>query len=157
MAARLDCTKYNDRSKCKLAEDGHSVEKRVCPNLSVRFSPTIDFGKNGHKEQEQRQTQKQEKMPRKKKWNGSIAKRLLFMDLRSGAIPLHSDEMSPMDVYLQRVEFTDFPYERFRNNLRSLRNWFLETNARSEEDAAALARDFTIRPIAARNTVNITN
>ena len=45
---------------------------------------------------------------------------LLEQDIKSGAIP-HDDEMAPEVVYLQRPEFAEFDFKRFRDRLADLR------------------------------------
>ena len=45
---------------------------------------------------------------------------LLEQDIKSGAIP-HYDEMAPEVVYLQRPEFAEFDFKRFRDRLADLR------------------------------------
>jgi hypothetical protein len=53
-------------------------------------------------------------------WRGSIARMLLEQDIKSGKIPDH-DEMAPEVVYMQRIEFADFEFRRFRDRLKDLR------------------------------------
>jgi hypothetical protein len=54
-------------------------------------------------------------------WRGSAAKMLLEQDdLKSGVIP-GDDEMAPEIVYLQRTEFGEFEFKRFRDRLADLR------------------------------------
>lgn len=81
-------------------------------------------------------------------WKTSDAKKLLELDLISGEIPLQSgdDGMDPMDVYLQRPEFSEFPYEYFRGRLLDMRKQITEKKALASVDAAALANDQKIHP-----------
>jgi hypothetical protein len=84
-------------------------------------------------------------MPPKKKdkppaWRNSKAKKLLEHDLRSGRIPLDND-MDPEDVYLQRPEFSEFEYARFRDRLRDLRLQMTGSINNAASDSAALAHD----------------
>jgi hypothetical protein len=53
-------------------------------------------------------------------WKGSRARMLLEQDILSGKIPDH-DEMEPEVVYMQRDEFTEFEFTRFRDRLKDLR------------------------------------
>jgi len=88
-------------------------------------------------------------MPKKKnevEWKDSLAKRLLWKDLFNGDIPLYSDEMGPQEVYLQRPEFSDFAYEKFRDHLNDLRKKVIEDKERAISDSAALAHDRQIFP-----------
>ena len=85
------------------------------------------------------------------KWAKSNAKALLRQDLRQGDIPLETKEMPPQDVYIQRTEFTKYPYNNFRANLQNLRIDIVEDDRRAAEEAAILARDMQIRPLAMAN------
>jgi hypothetical protein len=83
------------------------------------------------------------------KWQGSQARKLLVDDLVSGLIPLESKGdcgMQPRDVYNMRPEFREFPYEKFRDQLRSLRNQISKKKESALSDCAALAHDETIHP-----------
>jgi hypothetical protein len=53
-------------------------------------------------------------------WRNSNAKKLLEEDIKSGRIPLDPDIMDPEDVYLQRPEFSEFEFKRFRDRLHDL-------------------------------------
>jgi hypothetical protein len=79
-------------------------------------------------------------------WKHSEAKRLLVEDLKSGLIPLSTLEMPAQDVYLLRVEFTDFPFEKFRSNLHRLRQKIAEKMELADEEDAALAHDRALFP-----------
>jgi hypothetical protein len=59
--------------------------------------------------------------------------------------------MGPQDVYVQRPEFTEFAYERFRNNLLYLRKDITAKMALASSDSAALANDRSIHPKRAAN------
>ena len=84
-------------------------------------------------------------------WKNSKAKKLLWKDLMNEDIPLDAHEMSPEDVYLQRPEFSDFPYEQFRDRLNYLRKRIIEDKKLSASDSAALAHDRRIHPKKATN------
>lgn len=87
-------------------------------------------------------------MPKKTEttWKDSEAKRLLVQDLMSGEIPLDPNEMEPAQVYLQRPEFANFGYERFRDRLRDLRAQIRASKHHASSDSAALAHDRRIYP-----------
>lgn len=84
-------------------------------------------------------------MPRND-WKNSNAKKLLYDDLMSGKIPLTSSEMPPAEVYLQREEFSEFEYGRFRDRLRDLRRQIAQQNACAASESASLAHDRQIHP-----------
>ena len=86
-------------------------------------------------------------------WEYSAAKRLLLGDLRSGAIPLDSESMSPQVAYMQRPEYveSDPEYKRWASRLRSLREHVRDRNDRAASDSAALAHDRRIHPKPAFN------
>ena len=84
-------------------------------------------------------------------WQNSKAKKLLEKDLISGAIPLDRSDMEPSDVYLQRPEFADIEYGRFRARLLALRNQIKEKNDHAASDSASLTRDRHIHPKASHN------
>jgi len=81
-------------------------------------------------------------------WSCSLAKKLLEDDLNSGAIP---DEMDPKEVYVQRAEFSEFPYDRFRSNLRALRKNILQKKSNSVADYDSLVHDRKLYPKPSRN------
>lgn len=81
-----------------------------------------------------------------KTWKDSLARRLLEEDLTTGTIPLSSEQMGPREVYIQRHEFSEFPYENFQANLRSLRKSVQEKKNSSSFDSAALLHDRQIYP-----------
>jgi hypothetical protein len=82
----------------------------------------------------------------KKAWRSSKAKSLLTEDLVNETIPLSNDEMDAYDVYLSRVEFTEFPFNNFRNNLRALRKKIEEKRQLALEEDAALEHDRNLFP-----------
>jgi hypothetical protein len=82
----------------------------------------------------------------KKAWRSSKAKSLLTGDLVDGTIPLENEEMDAHDVYLSRVEFTDFPFESFRSNLRTLRKKIAEKRLLALEENEALDHDRHLFP-----------
>jgi hypothetical protein len=84
-------------------------------------------------------------------WKDSDAKRLLVQDLMSGEIPLDPNEMEPATVYLQRPEFADFRYERFRDRLRFLRAQIHASKHHASSDSAKLAHDRQIYPKKSNN------
>jgi hypothetical protein len=87
----------------------------------------------------------------KKTWRGSKAKSFLTEDLVDGTIPLSSDEMDAFDVYLSRVEFTEFPFENFKSNLRALRKKIQEKQELALEEYEALQHDRNLFPKNATN------
>ena len=96
-------------------------------------------------------------MPRKKKndgdpeWATSKAKMLLEKDLLSGSIPLDAADMEPREVYLQRPEFSEIEYTKFRTNLNSLRKSHREAQSLADSDLAALQHDLVLHPIKQTN------
>jgi hypothetical protein len=81
-----------------------------------------------------------------KGWRDSKAKSLLKKDLVDGTIPLSNAEMDAVDVYLSRVEFTEFRFENFRSNLRALRKKIKEKKRLACEEKAALEHDRILFP-----------
>jgi hypothetical protein len=74
-------------------------------------------------------------------WNKSKAKGLLEEDMKSGRIPLDEGDMDANDIYMQRHEFSDFKFEQFATNLKSLRKAHLIKIDCANSDSAALAHD----------------
>jgi hypothetical protein len=88
-------------------------------------------------------------MAKKKKedaWATSKARKLLAEDLMTGKIPLNRTEMGPQEVYVQRPEFAEFDYKKFRNNLNYLRNDIIARKALAVSESTALANDRRIYP-----------
>jgi hypothetical protein len=83
----------------------------------------------------------------KKALRSSKAKSLLTEDLVNDTIPLSNDEMDAYDVYLSRVEFTEFAFENFRSNLRTLRKKIGEKRLLALEEAEALEHDRNLFPL----------
>lgn len=73
-------------------------------------------------------------------WRNSKAKKLLEEDIKHGRIPLDHN-MDPHHVYLQRPEFAEFEYARFRARLRDLRTVIIDKVDCAASDSAALAHD----------------
>lgn len=79
-------------------------------------------------------------------WKKSKAKKLLFVDLSDGTIPLDAKDMPPQTVYLQRPEFSEIQYERFRTNLNDMRKNIRAKKTHAASDSVALAHDRAIHP-----------
>jgi len=73
-------------------------------------------------------------------WKDSDAQKLLVQDLSNGTIP-SDGSMDPKDVYLQRTEFTEFPYHGFASRLLSLRNSIQTKKDFAAADSALLVHD----------------
>lgn len=83
------------------------------------------------------------------KWRNSAAKRLLEEALNNGSIPLSASEMAPDVVYIQHIQFNDFPYPQFRDRLRDMRKRIHEAKQQAASDSDALDRDMQRHPRAA--------
>lgn len=80
-------------------------------------------------------------------WSWDKCKDYLTKEILDGNIP---STMKPKDVYALHPQFKAHKYERFRDNLRSLRNRLEVWGARSAEDQQQLEQDLLSHPI---NTV----
>lgn len=85
----------------------------------------------------------QEKKTKVSPWRQSKAKKLLIKGILDGLYP---SSMKPQQVYLLRTEFQDYPYERFRDNLKNLRAALKRDTERADSDHAALMSDLELHP-----------
>lgn len=80
------------------------------------------------------------------KWANSKAKKLLLQDLSDGTIPLDAEDMGPQTVYMQRPEFAEIPYNRFRDRLNNMRKTIRLSKMQASSDGNALAHDRVAHP-----------
>ena len=89
-------------------------------------------------------------MPKTKKepaWNKSLAKELLYQDLKNGVIPLNSKTLSVKEVVAMRPEFGgDDPtnLKKFSQRLRSARKFVADRKGRAESDRLGIEHDLAI-------------
>jgi len=79
-------------------------------------------------------------------WANSETKKVLRMMLRSGEIPLSSEQMPPDIVYWQDPSFAASPYEKSRDRLNAYRKEFKKKKALAADDLAALQSDRLLYP-----------
>lgn len=89
---------------------------------------------------------KEKKKTKEVPWSKTEARKLLYKDLTDGTIPLDTNDMAPQVVYLQRPEYSDIEYERFRDRLCDMRKHIQESRDHAASDDAALAHDRAIFP-----------
>ena len=76
-----------------------------------------------------------------KNWINSEAKQLLRSDIITGRV---IGTMPPDEVYAMREEYKDYPFDRFKNNLKRLREAIQKGYKRVQDDCIAYSHDMTI-------------
>lgn len=70
-------------------------------------------------------------------WKNSVAKKLLYKDIKEGRVPLNSREMPLQEIYCMHPEYADYKYEKFSSRVSSTRKTIRKNILRAEEDKAA--------------------
>jgi hypothetical protein len=78
-------------------------------------------------------------------WKDSEAKKVLKKDIIDGVV---KSTDRPIDVWNSRDIYKAYPKSNFATNLRNLRKAIAKSQSRAEEDAAAVANDLRIHPVA---------
>jgi len=79
----------------------------------------------------------------KVKWKKSIAKQMLYKDIREGRVPLESKDadgkatMNLKDIYEMHPEYAEYHYDKFSSRLSSLRKTIKDCNHRAGLDQEA--------------------
>jgi hypothetical protein len=71
------------------------------------------------------------------KWKDSQARRLLYMDILKGNIPMDNETMTAEEIFIQRPEFAAYDIDKFRSRLTTVRKQIKERNDRAAEDKKA--------------------
>jgi hypothetical protein len=82
-------------------------------------------------------------------WAQSRAKELLREDILDGTVPSDNNELDAKDVYKMRPEYKRYLFNRFKANLKSLREKIAKGNHYAQYDEEALKNDRLIYPIMA--------
>jgi hypothetical protein len=87
--------------------------------------------------------QEEQKQEPRVSWAKSEARKLLYDDLKNGAVPLekNGDGVTDMDVYASRPEFAAYDWEKFSDRLKALRD-IVELNITRAEDDQQAFDDF---------------
>jgi hypothetical protein len=111
------------------------------------------FFDDKNKEARRKAQAEQGKKEPKIKWKNSVARSLLYKDLKEGHVPLEdTDEngnstMALEDIYAMRIEYSYYVYEKFSSRLKSLRAIVKENNNRAEEDQRSFDNFVAIQPV----------
>lgn len=84
----------------------------------------------------------------KVKWKNSVARSILYKDLKKGIVPLVADgSLRLKDIYAMHPEYAEYSYQKFSSRLSSIRKSVLEKNKRAESDKIALAAYVANHPV----------
>ena len=89
----------------------------------------------------------------KVKWKDSVARRLLYNDVKSRAIPLEAkfDDGSPtmtlQEIYTTRAEFSAYDYNKFSSRLATIRATIKQLEKRSDDDEKAFDQYVSNHPV----------